>query len=214
MEQGIRTAPDMLAHLKKNNFYGEDAFTVRTVGYRMADCRRLDDTQPWSPFENDDENTLEDAQRILPVLRWLAGESWGQMWISRAVAWWVGRVCAIADPAPDWAWAFAKAYQWASGRKETDTRCLDLALMFRIWDMACVTGSSDLTNAENYLRAVKANADRFRMLQSCCQQASPTTWEAQWSDLLAFQAWVSSFDSLPPWAEDEKEPLESRTSSI
>jgi hypothetical protein len=162
----------------------------------MKECRLLDDSGSWSPLEDDPE----DARRIIPVFQWAFGETYGRVWLSRAVAGWVARVCGVADPPPAWAWSFAKAYQWATQRQEP-TRCLDLALMQRVWEM---------TEGES-LKAFSDNADRQERLRQACQLASPTTWKRQWDDLMGFWQWSAQSNMLPPWEDNENESIETAT---
>ena len=117
---------------------------------------------------------------------------------------WVNRVCAVADPPPDWAWSFAEAYRRAAARQE-DTGCLDRALTWRVWEWKRTDGGPE---------EAMDNQRHQETIREACQLASPTTWETQWHDLISFHSWPANANMLPPWADEEweEEPPDTATS--
>ena len=192
------TAPKQVyRHLEKRGLLdGDNWVSEKTIARRIREYTPADESGPWSVLDADPE----EARRIIPVFKHAFGQTFGRVWISRATAGWVNRVCAVANPPDAWAWSFAVAYQWATARQE-ETRCLDLLLMYRVWER----GASK--TPEEYLQ----NAERLKDLQQFCQEVSPGTWETQWADLQGFLPWEAFSIQLPPLAEDEEEPPESET---
>ena len=192
------TAPKQVyRHLEERDLLdGDNRVSEKTIARRIREYTPADESGPWSLLDADPE----EAQRIIPVFKHAFGETFGRVWLSRAIAGWVNRVCAVADPPDAWAWSFAVAYHRVTARQD-DTRCLDLLLMYRVWE----TGVPK--TPEEYLQI----AERRKDLQQFCQQVSPVTWKKQWSDLQGFLNGVAFSSQLPPWADDEWEPPESES---
>src|SRR5215216_216731 len=105
---GITSPARIHRHLKEKGFFdGVDEVHVRTVGKRVREYSPQDQSGVWSLLEAD----ADEARRILPVAQWLVSLTGGRVWLTHDLADWVDRVSAVVSMPPDWAWAFARAYQ-------------------------------------------------------------------------------------------------------
>jgi len=108
----------------------EDVPDERTIRRWLKEIRTDDRSEPWAPMAADPGQ----AKRVLPVLAEAVMSGGEKQWLSRDLAMFIDRVVLLAPTIPpQWAWALARAYQWARANK-TNTQALDLTLTLRPWE--------------------------------------------------------------------------------
>lgn len=121
---------ELIANADRLGIDSDDVPEERTIRRWLKEIRTSDTSPPWSPMAAD----RDQAERVLPVLREVVTAGGEKLWLSQDLATLVDQVVFLAPSIPPrWAWALARAYQWARANK-TNIQTLDLTLTLRPWE--------------------------------------------------------------------------------
>ena len=182
------------ALLERDGFYVGWRPSKRTIERRVREVVPEDTSERWSVLEDN----VDQLQYVSYVQRWLLHRTDGRVWLTINQADLLDRIFTLAGYVPEpWAWALALAYQAAWAREEKDLRCLDSALLEKVWTALGDPNRGTLEDKRTFCARI-------------CRSMSGDTGSSQWSDLLSTIQAIPFGDMEALEADEDEIPLYER----